>query len=213
MGSVAERALGHGEAGHSRIVLLTDAVVAIAMTLLVLPLVEVADEFDTTRPGAWWQQNASLAISFVVSFVVIFAFWSALGGAQARLEDVAGELPGIRLLTMGWLLVIVFLPFPTAVVGHHLDPTSVPFYIGTMTAASVLTSAIMTLSARVDAAAGPRWWPWTTTLVFALCALLGFVNAEFALYALLVLIPLRTFERRILRRSGRTVEGQEATDD
>lgn len=191
---MAERHLDHG-----RTILLTDAVVAIAMTLLVLPLVDVAGDFDTASPGLWWQRYASLAVSFVVSFLVIFAFWSALGIAQRRLEEGDRHIPGVTLLTMLWLLVIVFLPFPTAVVGHRLDTTSVPFYVGTMLVASSLTSGIVTLAARAHPNGDPRWWPWSTTAVFAVCTVIGLVSSDWALYGLLVLIPLRLVERRLFR--------------
>ena len=53
------------------------AVVAIAMTLLILPLVEVVNEIDVTDLATLWAENGQLLQSFVISFLVIYAFWTA----------------------------------------------------------------------------------------------------------------------------------------
>jgi len=61
----------------ARVVAFVDAVVAIAMTLLILPLMEsvsevaAADE-DTAQ---WFAGHDGQLISFVISFVIIAMFW------------------------------------------------------------------------------------------------------------------------------------------
>ena len=81
--------------GVERTITLTDAVVAIAMTLLILPLVEVVNDIDVTDFGTLWAQNGQLLQSFVISFLVIDAFWTADGPLYHRLL-VAGQpaVPG-----------------------------------------------------------------------------------------------------------------------
>ena len=115
-----------------RVVTLTDAVVAIAMTLLVLPLVEIAGEVDTANLRGFLVDHADVLLSFAVSFVVVHVFWAAHGSAFRRVEAADVDVPGLRQLNLGWLLVIAFLPFPTAVVGREVNTTSAPIYIGTM---------------------------------------------------------------------------------
>jgi TMEM175 potassium channel family protein len=191
--------------GLDRVITLTDAVVAIAMTLLVLPLVEVAGEFVPADPGSFLGEHGDLLLSFVVSFLVIYAFWAAHGEALHRLAMLHSNVRVVRPLNMCWLLVIAFLPFPTAVVGRDLTTTSAPLYIGTMFVLSALTSTISTV---VDRHVGPprrAWWAWLATLIFAACALLSLANPTLGLLALLLLAVVRVVEARVLRPSPRSV--------
>jgi uncharacterized membrane protein len=167
------------------------------MTLLVLPLVEVAGEVDTADVGSLLAEHGDLLLSFAVSFVVIYVFWAAHGTALRRVEEVDVEPRGLRQLNLGWLLVIAFLPFPTAVVGRDLNTTSAPIYIGTMLALSALTSMIVNV---VDRAVGPPRrgrWAWATTAVFAGCTALSVLNADLGMFALLALALVRVVEVRI----------------
>jgi uncharacterized membrane protein len=186
--------------GLERTITLTDAVVAIAMTLLILPLVEVSQDVETDRPAAFLVDHADLLISFVVSFLVIYAFWAAHGSAFRRLAGSDRAVPALRLLNMLWLLVVAFLPFPTAVVGKDLNTTTGPIYIGTMVVLSALTSAIMVVVDRATDRSGRTWWAWLTTAVFALCTVLSLVDADVGMLALLLLVVLRAVEVRVLRR-------------
>ncbi len=195
--------------GLQRTIALTDAVVAIAMTLLVLPLVEQAGEVDSAHLGSWLGGHRDLMLSFAISFMVIYVFWAAHAGALRRAEVAGVEVPGLRPLNLWWLMVIAFLPFPTAVVGRDLNTVSAPTYIGTMLVLSGLTSTIINL---VDRAAGPPrrgGWAWVTTGVFAVCTALSIVNAELGVFALLSLALVRLFDKRMLRRGS----GDQATDD
>ncbi|HET7327842.1 MAG TPA: hypothetical protein VFJ14_11230, partial [Nocardioidaceae bacterium] len=134
-----------------------------------------------------------------VSFLVIYLFWSVHAGALRHLEETGTEVTGLRPLNMLWLLVIAFLPFPTALVGHRTDTASVPIYIGTMFVLSALTAAIVTLAHRTSGSRLPLWG-WWTTAIFAACTLIGVVNADAGLYALLALAVLRVVESRVLHR-------------
>jgi uncharacterized membrane protein len=195
--------------GVARTLALTDAVVAIAMTLLVLPLVEVSGEVDSSELGRFVGDHWDLFLSFVISFVVIYVFWTAHGVAFRRVEDLVVDIRGLSLLNMWWLLLIAFLPFPTAVVGHDLSTTSAPVYIGTMTLLSAVTSGIVTVIDRVAGASRRAGWAWVTTGVFALCAVTSSVNADLGMLGLLVLAVVRAYEARALsawasRRPRRT---------
>ena len=172
------------------------------MTLLVLPLVEVSNEVDTKAFGRFLGDHWDLFLSFAISFVVIYVFWSAHGVAFRRIENLGTEPRSLPLLNLWWLLLIAFLPFPTAVVGRDLNSTSAPLYIGTMTLLSALTSGIVTV---IDRAAGPSRrarWAWLTTGVFGACALLSVAYADLAMLALLVLAVVRVIETRALARQS-----------
>jgi uncharacterized membrane protein len=101
------------------------------MTLLVLPLVEVADEVDTNDVGGFLADHWDLFLSFVISSVVINVFWAAHSVAFRRIEDRDTEPRILPLFNLCWLVLIAFLPFPTAVVGRDLNTKSAPLYIGT----------------------------------------------------------------------------------
>lgn len=62
---------------------LTDAVVAIAATLLVLPLVDVIGELDGNHVGQLLRDNGDKLFAFVLSFVVIARFWMVHSGSIA----------------------------------------------------------------------------------------------------------------------------------
>ncbi|MGV1007021.1 MAG: TMEM175 family protein [Dermatophilaceae bacterium] len=190
-----------------RSITLTDAVVAIAMTLLVLPLVDQVEVVHNAGLSAMVGELGNLFVSFVVSFLVIYVFWSAHERALAMVDVMA---PRLRLLNMVWLLLVAFLPFPTALVGREASTTSVPLYIGTMFVLSVVTSAMIETAARTsphpDVAASRTGWrrtlTWTTPVVFGLCAVVGAVNAGLGLLGLLLLIVVRVAEGVVPRLTG-----------
>jgi uncharacterized membrane protein len=195
-----------------RTITLTDAVVAIAMTLLVLPLVELAPEVESEGLGTVLTRNDDVFLGFVLSFLVIYVFWTAHDRAFAGVRRPAA---GLRALNMWWLLIVAFLPFPTAVVGRHATTSTVPFYIGTMFALSVLTSAMVQIGRRAREAEGragvgddQRRWraalTWASTAVFGLCALIGTINTDLGLLGLLLLIVVRIAQDRTTRSGGKT---------
>ena len=63
------------ERGFDRLVNFSDAVVAIAITLLVLPLVDSAREFHDGNVADFLALNADGLFTFALSFVVIGNFW------------------------------------------------------------------------------------------------------------------------------------------
>jgi uncharacterized membrane protein len=194
--------------GADRTVTMTDAVVAIAMTLLVLPLVELVPEVEPDHFGSFVADHLDVFVSFVISFLVIYVFWSAHERAFDGVERIG---PRLRVLNMWWLLVVAFLPFPTALVGRHVNTTIVPFYVGTMFVLSALTTIMIEFGHRARRRAGherPRlWWgaalTWSTTAVFALCTLAGLVNGDAGLYGLLLLVVVRWAEGAIPRAIDR----------
>lgn len=180
--------------------MLTDAVVAIAMTLLILPLVEISGEVEFESLSGFLEEHGNQVLSFVISFLVIFVFWSAHGTIYRRLNAAEIEqVPGLGLLNMCWLLVIAFLPFPTALVGRDLSTTSAPVYIGTMLVLSALTSG-QTVVAHRAVGDPPSALTWLTTAVFAVCTVVACFSPDAALYLLLLLVVVRVVEVRVTRR-------------
>ncbi|MFI7586553.1 TMEM175 family protein [Spongisporangium articulatum] len=179
-----------------RTITLTDAVVAIAMTLLVLPLVELAPDVDGADLGGFFDENRYLFTSFVISFLVIYVFWRAHAVAFARADEAGVEPRALRGLTVWWLLLIVFLPFPTAVSGHDSTTGAVMLYIGTMLVLSVLTSAMSTTVDRATGSSRKPWVVWSSPAVFALALLVAAFSPGGGLAVLLLLLVVQLVQNR-----------------
>lgn len=120
--------------------LFTDAVVAIAVTLLILPLVELVPEARESNPAPLdiITEHKSEISSFLLSFVVITSFWY---GHHRLFDHVRSYTSAIMRLNSLWLLTIVFLPFPTQIVGAY---DSSRFTAGLYTGTILLLSACQT---------------------------------------------------------------------
>ncbi|WP_164737341.1 TMEM175 family protein [Georgenia sp. SYP-B2076] len=123
-----------------RVAAFTDAAVAIALTLLILPVVELAPEAADARVGALLADHVGELVSFGVSFLAIAAFWRGHRRLFEQVTDYDDTLVGLTFL---WLLVIVVIPFPTAMLGAgegpRIDTTS--FYLATLTVGAVVAAA------------------------------------------------------------------------
>lgn len=138
------------ERNLDRFLTFVDAIVAIAITLLVLPLVDIGQEKTAGVSAAdLLDEHTGEIVSFFLSFVVIAMLWFAQHHLMSSVvvED--------RLLTrclMGWVMTIVVLPFPTALVAAPGDDdlTKV-LYIGTMALSSLFLAAAAWHVARTPA--------------------------------------------------------------
>ena len=115
-----------------RLIFFTDAVVAIALTLLVLPLVEQVPE--ARRSGAdlrdLLRENLAELGAFLLSFLVIFRFWWAHHQLFRHVSGLSWVLVVWNLL---WSLSIVLLPWPTAIItAYDTSPGTVLLYVGTL---------------------------------------------------------------------------------
>lgn len=131
-----------------RVVFFTDAVVAIAMTLMILPLMEAVADAADEGLDAWdyVRENVDPLISFLLSFVIIARFWRSHHRLFAKVE---WEVPGLFALNVAWLIAIVFLPVATSMTGLMTPSDSVfAVYIGTMLVAALLMAAMIVLLRR-----------------------------------------------------------------
>lgn len=132
-----------------RLVLFTDAVVAIAVTLLVLPLVDVVPEAVNAhqRSVEVVTEHLPQLWAFTLSFVVITRLWFV---HHRVFEHVGGYTRALMALNTGWLLAIVILPFPTEMVASYPgdDRFTVMLYIGNVLVATACQAALTVLSYR-----------------------------------------------------------------
>jgi uncharacterized membrane protein len=122
------------EAGVDRVITFSDGVVAIAITLLILPLTEIeagknASLIDVVAA------NWPALLAFALSFAVIANYWTI---HQTIFRPVRRHDARLVLLNMLWLAAIVFLPFPTALIADGLEGGFATFYISSLLIITVL---------------------------------------------------------------------------
>jgi uncharacterized membrane protein len=130
--------------GLDRLITFLDAVVAIAITLLVLPLVDVLpDEGADVDLPALLADEASRFGAFALSFVVIASLWLA----HHRLVERVGAYDlTFVVVNLAWTLTVVLLPFATQVAAvYGQDRLAIATYIGTMTLSSLCLSTLSLL--------------------------------------------------------------------
>lgn len=124
------------EQGLERLVFFSDAVIAIAITLLVLELrlpegpESVGVRLGRLIPGF---------ISFFVSFSVIGIFWEA---HHRMFSYIRRYDRGLLWLNLLFLMFIAFMPFPTALIGEHWPRAAILLYTGTLTATGLSRAAL-----------------------------------------------------------------------
>lgn len=123
-----------------RLLTFVDAIVAIAITLLVLPLADVAVQVGEGTVSALLADHAAEVFAFLLSFLVIAKLWLT---HHAIVSGLVRQDRWIVYLTLAWALTIVFLPFPTSLVAEAPDDALTKLlYMGTMAASSAVLSAI-----------------------------------------------------------------------
>ena len=138
------------ERGLDRLVAFSDGVVAIAIPLLVLPLLDVADDVSSSDV---WSDAWPRMQGFAITFAVVASFWVVHHRLFELIDGYNGRLVWANML---WLATIAFLPFSSEVVGTgDLDDMTVrALYIGSLVACSVALAVIDVAILR-----SPDTWP------------------------------------------------------
>jgi uncharacterized membrane protein len=114
-----------------RLLTFVDAIVAIAITLLVLPLAELTSTLGDQSVAHLVRTHQGQLWSFLVSFVVIARLWFV---QHHSLRHVRFAPPRLDILLIAWTATIVFLPFPTALLADAgAQRLTKILYIGTLT--------------------------------------------------------------------------------
>jgi uncharacterized membrane protein len=180
--------------GPDRIIAFSDAVVAIAITVLLLPLAEVTLPEGATL-GDLIRANALLLGGLTLSWLIIALFWLAHHRVfdQIRFFDATT----VRLNFL-WLFAIALMPVPTNIlIESEATTETVAFYIGWMLLISAILLLITGRARRVpgmmdaDYLASPesteaRYRAYLITGVFGVCLLVALVAPSIALYFLIL---------------------------
>jgi uncharacterized membrane protein len=204
------------EKGFDRVVFFSDAVVAIAMTLLILPVVDdVSNVTDTTVAGLLDDIGGRL-LAFAISFVVIAKFWTV---HHMLFEHVEGYTPAVIWWNMAWLAAIVFLPLPTEVLGTlHTSRGASAFYI-----LSVLAVSVTLIGLNVAMAAAPeihkqgveppeRTGGVAVSIMILVALAIAVAFPTIGMFAMFALALAEPVDRYIIRRFGSTARATTTPD-
>ncbi|WP_309571883.1 TMEM175 family protein [Deinococcus sp.] len=190
-----------------RLKFFTDAVIAIALTLLALPLLESVPEAAREKLTAaeWLEKSNGQLIGFCVSFAVVTNFWVTHHRVYEHVRSYSAALMG---LNFAWMFTIVFLQLPSALMyALPTDRTMIALYIGTMLLSSTLLTGMVWYVFRhpeLQEPANPQ--PWgsvatslaSTTLMAAALAL-ALAAPQINYFALFLLMLVGVVRRVFMR--------------
>jgi uncharacterized membrane protein len=134
-----------GNLAYDRVLFFSDAIFAIAITLLVLDIKVPGGEVSAAKLHG----ELSSMVSFGISFVVIGLFWIGHHSVSRYIAAFDRPLIGINLLFLG---TIAFLPYPTRLLSAGRDsPTTaaVVFYAAWIAAAGLGECAMWVYASHV----------------------------------------------------------------
>jgi uncharacterized membrane protein len=210
--AATEEAETRGLFGAERASAFIDAVVAIAMTLLILPLMEsvsdIGDAGGTTL--LWLAEHEQQLVSFVLSFVIIAMFWMFHHRLFVLVEAITS---GLMWLLVGWLLTIVWLPVATAITGAMDDDDNLAkiVYVGSMIATAFFSLAIRLYLRRhpqlhrnaATALTAGIAADLSTVLLFAIALTVALLVPAIGYYALFLMLLTPLVQKLLLRLIGR----------
>ncbi len=134
-----------------RLVTFTDAVMAVAITLLVLDLKLPEGVTDTELPTVLAASSHSVWC-YVLSFLVIGLLWMAHHAQFSYIERVDAPLMWLNLF---FLMAVGLIPFVTSVMSDHGTPLPTMLYAGVLFAICLLLAAIWGYARRVPGLMDP----------------------------------------------------------
>jgi uncharacterized membrane protein len=197
-----------GNLEYDRVLFFSDAVFAIAITLLVVDIrvpavvANIAQELHNDR---------GKILSFAISFLVIGLFW--MGHHRMFRYIMALDRP-IILLNLLFLGTIAFLPYPTALLfaGTTKQPAGPVFYAACVAGAGLMELAVWLYAIRtkglVPASVSPSLRRAETAqilpvpVVFGLSIPVAFVAPGLAPFTWILLVPIGRIVPRIMRVKG-----------
>lgn len=191
--------------GLERLIFFSDAVFAIAITLLALDIrLPPGTELANNRAlldqllGAWHKY-----LAFVISFLAIGTFWMA---HHRRFRFIKRYDRGLLMLNLLFLMGITFVPFPTSVLSESGNRTATVFYGLTMMLAGLVLTVLWWYASRhnhltdseLDASQRRRQFVGLilTVALFALSIGLAFLNEDAAKFLWLLVVPISRYGQR-----------------
>lgn len=154
-----------------RLIGISDAVTAVAITLLAVPLIGIGlpDQGEAFDDYLWLKIGPIAAFAF--TFFVVFGQWRV---HNRMLSDLVGYDSAVFWINAAWLATIAFLPWPSALVGQAWESGQVTgadaggpvalFYWVSLALVVVMATAMRGYVLRHPDLVDPRHWPlWDST--------------------------------------------------
>jgi uncharacterized membrane protein len=195
--------------GLERLNTFADAVVAIAITLLILPLVDISAKSHGDLHTLLHAHHSQL-FAFGLSFAVIARLWL---GHHRITENLHTYNHAVLIWTVIWLFTIVFMPVPTELIGRVNTQATSALYIATLLASTIALSALAEIGARraelrdpaapQEEAARQKGTAWGPPVTIAIALALVLAVPQISLYGLLLLLLEPWLTRYVHRRQAR----------
>lgn len=187
----------HDQLGLERLIFFSDAVFAIAITLLALEI-RLPDTDELLNNS---QLSAQLAgmwheyLAYFISFMVIGTFWMAHHRKYRYIKRYNNRLMFLNLIL---LMVIAFIPFPSSVISKYPDRSATIFYALTMGLAGLLLAGIWWYASHnnhltdpnLDTRVRKRQFiaPLITTAIFLISIGISFLDADLSRFSWLLIL-------------------------
>ena len=183
--------------GLERLIFFSDAVFAIAITLLALEIrLPDTDELLTNTQlasqlaGMWHEY-----LAYILSFLVIGTFWMAHHRKYRYIIRYDNRLLFLNLMM---LMVIAFIPFPSSIISKYPDRSATIFYALTMATAGILLAGNWWYASHHNRLIDPNLdvrisrrqlvAPLVTTAIFLFSILISFMNANLSRISWLLIL-------------------------
>jgi len=121
-----------------RMIIFSDAVMAVAITLLVLDL-KLPEGVTDAQLGSVLSANLHSLGVYILSFVVIGLLWMGHHEQFSHIRRVDGPLIWLNLF---FLMTIGLIPFVTSLLSDHGNALATSLYAGTLVITSLLSAAM-----------------------------------------------------------------------
>jgi uncharacterized membrane protein len=184
--------------GVDRLLALSDGVVAIAITLLVLQLnvpspAKLADPDSASELAAQLGNGADQLVSYVISFYVIAQFWLV---HHRVFRQVTGQQEGLAWWNFAFLFTITIMPFTSDLLGKFsANPLAIDIFAVNLLLATAATNLTMSYGRRKDLVVtetaqqirAAQYRVAASVFVIAVSIVLAWVNPNAAKYCWLLL--------------------------
>jgi uncharacterized membrane protein len=200
--------------GVDRLLALSDGVVAIAITLLVLQLNVPApsallDPNSASELASALGKGADQLVSYVISFYVVAQFWLVHHRVFRR---ITGHQEGLAWWNFAFLFTITVMPFTSDLLGKFSEnPLAIDIFAANLLLATVATQLTAIYGRRKDLVTpetaqqmrATRYRVAASVLVIAVSIVLAWVNPDAAKYCwLLLAVAPRLADRLSGRRAA-----------
>lgn len=194
-----------------------DAVVAIALTLLILPLADAAGSLqDHQSVSKLLHTHLGLIGSFFITFVLISRLWWVHYQVFESAVSYDGWILGG---TLAWMLAIVMLPFGSRLVAARpQDRATIVIYVGSLLVASISLALLAWRFSRCEQLTEGhnqipltyRLGPTASSVCLAIVLIVGLISPPWCYWSMIsLLLPsaaLRIQRAHYNRRGANTVD-------